>query len=127
MKKTTTFLLSGAIVFGMTACSEKIYEPIVDGRSTPEYQRDLAECRNLSLQRQKDDSIGNQGAISGAVAGGLIGLLDGGSVGDVVGGAAIGGAFGKISGDSEAEETLEGQRNQIVFNCLRGRGHKVVG
>ncbi len=127
MKKTTTFLLSGAIVFGMTACSDTPYEPIVDGRLTPEYQRDLAECRNLSLQRQKDDSIGNQGAISGAVAGGLIGLLDGGSVGDVVGGAAIGGAFGKLSGDSEAEETLEGQRNQIVFNCLRGRGHKVVG
>ncbi len=127
MKKTTTFLLSGAIVFGMTACSDTPYEPIVDGRSTPEYQRDLAECRNLSLQRQKDNSVGNEGAIAGAVAGGLIGLLDGGSVGDVVGGAAIGGAFGKLSGDSEAEETLEGQRNQIVFNCLRGRGHKVVG
>ena len=127
MKKTTTFLLSGAIVFGMTACSDTPYQPIVDGRTSPEYERDLVECRNLSLQKQKDDSIGNQGAIAGAVAGGLIGLLDGGSVGDVVGGAAIGGAFGKISGDSEAEEKLDAQRDQIVFNCLRGRGHKVVG
>ena len=54
MKKTTTFLLSGAIVFGMTACSDTPYEPIVDGRSTPEYK---GIWRNVATYPCRDKRI----------------------------------------------------------------------
>ncbi|HSG90478.1 MAG TPA: hypothetical protein VLA56_14780 [Pseudomonadales bacterium] len=84
------------------------------------YQRDLDECGEYA------DSVSTGGrAAAGAAAGatiwGAIGAIFGGSDGAARGGGAgavVGGARGAGSGYSEKQE--------IVRNCLRGRGYKVL-
>ena len=115
MKLTTLPIL--LISISVAACSKGSYEPIVDGQKGIVYQNDLAECRQLSQQVEKT----NDGAIGGAVIGGLIGV--GESHEDAIAGAVIGGIIGSVEESSEVKE----QRDKVVFNCLKGRGHKVVG
>lgn len=105
------------ITISVAACSDGPYEPIVDGPKNIIYQNDLAECRQLSQQVQKT----NDGAIAGAVIGGLIGV--GESHEDAIAGAVIGGVIGSVEEGSEVSD----KRDKIVYNCLKGRGHRVVG
>ena len=115
MKRTTHPLLAASI--SLAACSNGPYEPIVDGPKTAAYHQDLAECRQLSLQKEKT----NDGTIGGAVIGGLIGA--GESAENAVAGAVVGGLIGSAEESSEVND----ERDTIVFNCMRGRSHKVVG
>ena len=115
MKLTTLPIL--LISISVAACSKGPYEPIVDGQKGIVYQNDLAECRQLSQQVQKT----NDGAIGGAVIGGLIGA--GESHEDAILGAVIGGVIGSVEEGSEVSD----KQDKIVYNCLNGRGHRVVG
>lgn len=115
---------TGILTFGlfMAACSDEPYQPIVDGPTGAQYQSDLAACRQLSLQNEGT----NSGATGGAIIGGLIGGAeadDGDELGGAVAGAVIGGLIGGAEEGSEVDEA----RDRIVFNCMRGRGHNVVG
>ncbi len=101
----------------ISACSDAPYEPIIDGPKTALYENDLAECRQLSLQKEKT----NGGAIGGAILGGLIGATESG--GDALAGAVIGGTVGSLEDGAEANDG----RDAIVMRCMQGRGHKVVG
>ena len=113
----STFLMG--LGLSLAACADGPYEPIVDGHVSRNYHSDLAQCRQVSAQKQ---STGD-GATAGAVIGGLVGGLEDESVGGAVVGAALGGLIGSAEENSEVDDA----RDQIVFHCMRGRGHNVVG
>jgi len=115
-----SFALAGLV--GLSACADGPYEPIVDGPQGIKYQQDLAACRQLSLQKQST----NTGRNVGVVIGGLAGAAEADD-GDALEGAIAGAVLGGVVGSADENNTIEDARDQIVFNCMRGRGHNVVG
>lgn len=103
----------------LTGCAPKPYEPIVDGPKSLAFNSDLSQCRAISEQKQTDGS----GAAIGAVYYGALAGLFGGSTGDVVASIAVGAAAGAAVESSE----VRSQQDAIVFRCMRGRGHNVIG
>jgi outer membrane lipoprotein SlyB len=117
--KITLVLIFIALLFA--GCAN---DPIVDKRGVSEekYQADLAECRLYAEQVNSPAKGVEQGAV-GAVVGGAVGaILDDRhtSAGE---GAAVGAVLGTTRGVSEGENRKE----RILFNCLKGRGYKVLG
>lgn len=120
----TTFKITGLFALGLsvTACSDAPYTPIVDGQKDALFQSDLAACRQVSLQHEKT----NERAIGGAVIGGLIGGAEADN-GDELGGVVAGAVIGGLLGSAEEGGEVSAAQDRIVFNCMRGRGHNVVG
>lgn len=121
----STFLTAAAIAaVSLSACANTgaDYAPIVDGPRDISYTQDLSECRNLAEQRSyANGDVKNEallGAGIGAVAGGIDEGIDG-AIGGLILGSLIGGA-------GRAWETQD-ERKQIVVECLKQRGHRVVG
>ena len=94
-------------------------EIIIDrkGVDMARYDQDLAECRAYSEEVQTGKKVAT-GAASGAVVGGLIGAITG-DAGKAAGVGAVGGG---------ARGASEGSRDevQVVKNCLRGRGYRIL-
>ncbi|MEL6646327.1 MAG: glycine zipper family protein [Pseudomonadota bacterium] len=106
----------------LAACSEEPYSPIVDGRKSANFQQDLGACRTVAQKAQ----LSNQSTTADAVVGGLVGAADaddGDELEGAIAGAVVGGLLGRASGNEELDE----RRERIVFNCMRDRGHRVVG
>ena len=118
MKYTTTALL---VLFALTACTTTD-EIIIDqkGVNMTAYQQDLAECQSYSASVKTGEKAA-VGAASGAVVGGLIGAITGGGSGAAKG-AGIGAVGGGAKGAGQGVET----EVQVVKNCLRGRGYRVL-
>ena len=118
MKHSMAVLLSLWLV---TACTTTD-EIIIDRKGVDEarYAQDLAECRTYS-QEVKSGEKAAKGAASGAVVGGLIGAIAGNSS-DAARGAGVGAVSGGARGISQ------GERDQVdvVKQCLRGRGYRVL-
>ncbi|WP_298933176.1 glycine zipper family protein [uncultured Ruegeria sp.] len=114
----------GILILGLTvaACSDSADTLIVDGQNKANFQSDLTACQQVSMQREKT----NDGAITGAVIGGLVGAAEADS-GDALAGLGIGAAVGGLIGTAEDSSEADDARKRIVFNCMRGRGHNVVG
>ena len=96
--------------------------PIVDtqGVNAAQYQQDLAQCEQYADQVGVGRSAAG-GALGGAAIGALIGSIFGNS--DTAkrtggAGAVVGGAKGAAKGAQE--------KDQVVKNCLRGRGYRVL-
>ena len=105
----------------LTACAST-NRVIVDKQNVDEakYQQDLNDCRAIA------DQVGTgrdaaEGAVGGALIGGLLGAILGnsGTAGRMAGGGAVVGAAGK-AGDSQQE------KEQVLKNCMRGRGYRVL-
>lgn len=111
-----TLLLSGC---GTTSSQ---YRPIVDGDKNSNYEVDLVACSNLSQKRRFTNDDVKSEALLGAAIGALVGAIDEGSEG-AVGGAIVGGMLGA---GERAWETRE-ERKLIVVECMKQRGHRVVG
>jgi hypothetical protein len=97
--------------------------PVVDGPVKASFQSDLAPCQRLAAQQGPlASNTGTQVATGAVLAGGATAVVNnrGNNVRDA---AAIGAAAGLASG------LIQGQQQQeaIVRNCMRGRGHNVVG
>lgn len=107
-------------MLGACAGSRADVEPILDGAPTAQFQSDLTACRQLTRSQSQLDRDTMAAAI-GAGLGGVLGAVD--EDGDALGGAIVGALAGAASGASEASDT----REAIVKDCLRGRGHRVVG
>jgi hypothetical protein len=108
-------------VLGACAGSGADVEPILDGAPTAQFQSDLAACRQLARSQSQLDRDTMSSAAIGAGLSGVFGSAD--EDGDALGGAIVGALAGAASGASEASDT----REAIVKDCLRGRGHRVVG
>ncbi|MDO6731629.1 glycine zipper family protein [Marinovum sp. 2_MG-2023] len=97
------------------------YRPILDGGETPAYRADLAECQSLARNQKQLDRETLGAAALGAGAGALLGEVD--EDGTAWGGAIVGALAGGAAGAGDASE----RREEIVVQCMRGRGHRVVG
>lgn len=90
------------------------------GVNRPQYEQDLSQCREyaeeISLARKTAT-----GAAAGAAVGGLIGAAVGNSD-TAKRGAGVGAITGGAGGALDAHQ----EKTQIVKNCLRGRGYRVL-
>jgi len=111
-------ILSLLTVLLCSACADK---PIVDmkGVDRAQYQIDLQEC-NAYADEVEVGKKAAVGAATGAAVGAAIGAIwNGSSVGESAGtGAVIGGTQGTAEGVRD--------REQVVKQCLRGRGYPVL-
>ena len=111
----------------LAACADggSNYSPILDGPAGPAYAGDLAECRALARNQKQFDQETLGAALLGAGVGALLGLADDDSsdLEGAAGGAVVGGLAGGAAGGINAAD----RRQAIVIECLRARGHRVVG
>lgn len=118
-----TILASCAAALTLSACADTgaQYTPILDGAPSAAFQSDLAACQSLARNQRQFDRETAGAAVLGAGAGAVLGEFD--NDGDAVGGAVAGALAGGVAGAVNASE----RRKAIVLECLRGRGHRVVG
>lgn len=118
--------ISGCASSGMGAG----YSPVVDpytSHNPQNYGRDLADCQALASRVQGGgESALKQGLVGGGV-GAALGAAVGAITGNVGAGASMGAAIGGIGGVGKG--AVEGTENQemAVRECMRGRGHAVIG
>lgn len=115
------YLISIPVVLTVAACANTgaNYQPILDGPPSPTYQADMSACQALARAQFENETLG--GAVLGAGAGAVFGELDDDS--DVLGGALV----GALAGGAAVAVDVDERRQAIVIECLRGRGHRVVG
>lgn len=109
-------------IIAVSGCAGQPDTLIVDGPKTAAYQQDLKSCRQLSAQKKAT----HEGRNIGAVVGGLVGAAEADG-GDALEGAIVGAAIGGLVGSVDETIEVDSERDKIVFNCMRGRGHNVVG
>lgn len=97
--------------------------PIVDmkGVNQAQYRQDLAECRDYADEVNTGGEVA-KGAAVGAVFGGVLGAVLGDS--DT---AQRGAGAGAVSGGARGADKAEQRKERVVYNCLRGRGYRVLG
>ena len=97
-------------------------EIIIDekGVNMVAYEQDLGECRGYAEQVKTGEKAA-KGAVSGAVVGGLIGAAVGNSR-DAERAAGAGAVTGGAKGVAQGER----EEIQVVKQCLRGRGYRVL-
>lgn len=93
---------------------------IVDHKGTDmnQYQTDLAECQQLSEQVE---SRAGKSAASGAVIGAIVGEIVGGGS-STREGAQLGALHGGLKGGAATKR----ERINVVKNCLRHRGYRIL-
>ena len=111
-------------VYLLTACAGSAVRPIVDmqGVNSDKYESDLRDCQNYASQKSGATETGAKAAVGGATIGALIGLVAGGTGSNIAQGAGIGAVVGGGGGAYAGNKAQE----DIVKNCLRGRGYKVL-
>lgn len=118
MKPQLAFCAAGVVLVAACADSGANYRPILDGTATPAYQADLSACQALARDQFDRETLG--ATVVGAGVGAALGQADSG---DALGGAAAGALAGGVAGAVDVND----RREAIVVECLRGRGHRVVG
>lgn len=109
------------LLFPLVSCTTTD-EIIIDekGVNMAAYEQDLAQCRAYSEQVLTGEKAA-KGAVSGAVVGGLIGAAVGNSR-DAQRAAGAGAVTGGAKGVSQGAR----DEVQVVKQCLRGRGYRVL-
>lgn len=121
MKHATLSLCLLPVLVSACAGSGADYTPILDGPRTAAFQSDLSACQALARDQRQFDQETAGAAVLGAGAGALLGAADDDA--DAAGGAIAGALVGGVASAVNASE----RREAIVVECLRGRGHRVVG
>lgn len=115
--------ITSAVIF-LTGCAGANVRPLVDmqNKTSQQYENDLQQCQSYAVQQSGAAANGAAAAAAGLVIGALLGLVAGGNMTDIlqVGGigAVAGGAGGLYEGNSAQEN--------VVKQCLRGRGYNVL-
>ncbi len=117
MRVVFPILIAAAL---LSACASR--GPIIDtqGVDMTRYDQDLAQCQAYSGQVNTGAEAGKS-AVGGAAVGAVLGAIVGNS-GTVARGAGVGGVLGGARGAARGE----GEKEQVVKNCLRGRGYRVL-
>jgi outer membrane lipoprotein SlyB len=125
MKK---FLALAVAMATLAGCAQT-YQPVVDtrGHDSARYQQDLFECRQYAEQVSPAGKAAVTG-VGGAAAGAALGAITGALVGGVGAGeaAAVGAATGGAVGVGAGAYSGVNDQQQIIDNCLRGRGYNVL-
>ncbi len=119
--KPIYFALIAAPMIAACADTGANYTPILDGPVTPAYKADLAACQTLARNQSQLDQETLGATVLGAGAGALLGEWD--DDGDALGGALV----GALAGGTASAVDVSERREAMVVECLRGRGHRVVG
>lgn len=108
-----------ALILVLGACSGA-QGPIIDtkGVDMSAYNQDLAECETYSTQVSTGKAVG-KGAAGGAAVGAAVGAIAGGSAGK-------GAGIGAVTGGAQSARISDREKAEVVRNCLRGRGYKVL-
>ena len=96
------------------------YTPVLDGPRNASFQSDLKACQALARKQPQLTKRTMTAAVVGAGIGAAMGEADDN---DPVGGAIAGAGAGGVAGTVNQNARREG----IVTECMRGRGHPVVG
>jgi hypothetical protein len=120
MKPVFLVLLSSA---ALTACADSGANttPILDGQPSAAFHSDLAAYQTLARDQRRFDRDTAGAAVLGAGDGAV--LWAAGEDADAAGGAIAGALAGGVAAAANASE----RREAMVMECLRGRGHPVVG
>ncbi|WP_435140584.1 glycine zipper family protein [Pseudopelagicola sp. nBUS_19] len=113
------------LVVAIAACANSgaNYTPVVDGPVGVSYQSDLAACQSLAAsQGALDSNAGGTTAASAGVA--AVGAAVFNNTGNNVRDAA---AVGALVGLTASALEQNSNKESIVRNCMRQRGHNVVG
>jgi len=109
---------TGLVLLGACSDTGANYRPIIDGTPTAAYDADWVACQTLAGNQFDGETMG--ATVLGAGAGAVLGEIDGG---DALEGAVVGALAGGVASSVNVNE----RRQSIVIECLRGRGHQVVG
>ena len=115
-------ILSMVLVAFLASCAATDDRPIVDmqGVSIAQYNSDLAECRSYADDVEAGRQVA-RGTVAGAVVGGAVGAVVGNS--DTAQRTAGAGA---VVGAARSAGGVVREREQVIRNCLRGRGYRVL-
>jgi hypothetical protein len=121
MNPKFTPLLMASLLVGACASSPG-GQVIIDNKGVDmaRYQQDLGECQNYAQQVSAGERAATTAA-GGAVVGGILGAVVGDST-TAKKGVGVGAVTGGIRGASSASR----EKSQVVKNCLRGRGYRVL-
>ncbi|MGV6820988.1 MAG: glycine zipper family protein [Parvularcula sp.] len=120
-----TTISIGSLALAGCSNTGATYTPITDGPVSPQFQADLSACQRLATERGYLNDDTKSQALIGAGIGALAGLADD-DVSDTEG-AVAGAVVGALAGGGAGMVETRGQRRQIVIECMKGRGHRVVG
>lgn len=118
-----SFIVALFLLCLLTACqSNPKQRVVVDPKGVDQvaYEKDLGECTTLADNAGKSGSAG-KGAVGGALIGGALGGIFGGGRG-----AATMGAGGAVIGGASGAGKEGNTKDQILKNCMTGRGYKVL-
>lgn len=103
------------------------YRPIVDtkGIDLLAYEKDVSECKEFAAKIDPSSEIFAQ-AMTGAIAGAAVGAVVGYSVGQTSYGTQTGMAYGTAAGTLHGYAGSLNAQQQIIRNCILGRGYKVL-
>jgi len=90
------------------------------GVNMSQFSSDLGECEQYASVVPKGERTATSAA-EGAVIGGAVGAIFDGSTG-----AGRGAATGAIAGGVKGAKSSEREKKQVVENCLRYRGYRVL-
>ena len=116
-------LMTGLWMTGCAGNRTFVDEPIIDrkGVDMSRYYADKAECEVYANEVRTGEKVA-RGAVGGAVVGGAIGAIISRGSDSVERGAGVGAVSGGVRGAQEGIRETE----QVVKQCLRGRGYKVL-
>lgn len=122
MKILSLILLSSVILATGCAGKHRSHGVIIDSKGVDmqKYQLDLEECSQYAQQVNTGERVAG-GAVAGAVVTGAVGAAVGDS--DT---AKRGAGAGAILGATKGLGSGEREKRQVVKNCLRGRGYRVL-
>jgi len=110
-------------LFTLLGCAGE--KPIIDskGVNPNQYEQDLAECTEYVDEVETGSKVAT-GVVAGAAVGAVLGeIWKGGYYGANAGrGAATGAVLGGTGGVTGSVA----ERKQVIRNCLRGRGYRVL-
>ena len=108
----------------LAGCAGANVRPIVDlkGKDQATYDNDLQQCQSYATQQSGAATTGAMAAAGGAVLGAALGLVAGGNRTGIAQTAGVGGVIGGAGGMFEGNKAQE----NVVKQCLRGRGYNVL-
>lgn len=109
----------------LSACenSGANYVPVIDGPTGPQYSSDLFACQQLAKQQPTlSGSAAGTAATTAGAAAATTAVLN--NSGNNVLDAAVVGAVAGLTGSAIQQNA---NKEQIVRNCMRGRGYNVIG
>jgi len=124
MMKSVLQAVAGIAVVSLSGCANTgaDYLPIVDGPKNTSYNFDVNECSALASQR----AYTNDDVKSEALLGGGIGAIAGGAE-EGIEGAVAGVLIGSFLGGADRAWKTRDERKNIVIECMKQRGHRVIG